>query len=185
MGSTGTQHEGRRLAVRELGADEIHLRIDYFHGASDEHLELMGADRSRFPTPEEWAATYREDMARPREERRLCSLAWELDDEIVGFSSLDQIAHGDEGRFHLHLLDPDRRHRGLGVPFVRLSVARFVELFSLRRVVSEPNAFNVAPNRTLQRAGFRYQLTRETTPGVLNPPPAVTRWALAAEDLGR
>jgi hypothetical protein len=45
-------------------------------------------------------------------------------------------------------------------------------------VISEPNAFNAAPNRTLQRAGFRYVKTHMTVPGPLNYHQAVTRWVL-------
>jgi RimJ/RimL family protein N-acetyltransferase len=171
------------LAVRELAAAEMDVRIRYFHDASDEHLELMGVDRALLPPPDEWAATYITDAALPREERTTASLAWELDDEIVGFASLSQITYGDEAFFHLHLLEAGHRHRGLGVPFVRLSAARFVELFALRRLLSEPNAFNVAPHRTLQRAGFRYVRTHVTAPGPFNPPQPVTRWVLDAEDL--
>jgi RimJ/RimL family protein N-acetyltransferase len=171
------------LSVRELGAEEIGIRVRYFHEASDEHLALMGADRARFPTPEEWIATYVDDMARPTEERQLCTLGWVLDGDVVGFASLDRITYGDEGRFHLHILQPERRQRGLGVPFVRLSATRFVEMFALRRVVSEPNAFNTAPNRTLQRAGWRYDRTYVTTPGPINVEQPVTRWVLDATDL--
>lgn len=184
MGPTSAEHQAR-LAVRELGPEEVHIRIRYFHDASDEHLRLMGVDRALLPDPDAWAATHREDMARPYEERELCSLAWELDHETVGFASLDRITYGDEGRFHLHILDPDRRHRGLGALFVRLSAARFVELFALPRLFSEPNAFNVAPNRTLQKAGFRYVMTHVTTPGRINPEQAVTRWVLDATALAR
>lgn len=162
--------------MRELGPDEMDVRIDYFHGATDEHLRRMGVDRALLPPPDEWRAAYAADAARPPEQRTTSSLAWELDGEVVGFASIDRIRHGEEAFFHLHLLDPERRRRGLGVPFVRLSVVRFAELFALRRLLSEPNAFNVAPNRTLQRAGFRYLFTHERVPGALNPRQPVTRW---------
>ncbi|HEX7134402.1 MAG TPA: hypothetical protein VF228_17645 [Iamia sp.] len=171
------------LTVRELLPDEMGIRIQYFHGASDEHLVRMGVDRALLPAPDVWAAAYAADAVLPREERTTASLGWELDGEVVGFASLDRITYGDEAFFHLHLLDADRRHRGLGAPFVRLSAARFVELFALRRLLSEPNAFNVAPNRTLQRAGFRYVRTHETAPGPFNPHQPVTRWVLDTADL--
>jgi RimJ/RimL family protein N-acetyltransferase len=171
------------IDVRELAADEMDVRIRYFHDASDEHLDLMGVDRALLPPPDEWAARYAADAALPRDERTTASLAWELDGDVVGFASLDRITYGDEAFFHLHLLEPGRRRRGLGAPFVRLSAARFVELFALRRLLSEPNAFNVAPHRALQRAGFRYVLTHVTTPGAFNPPQPVTRWVLDAEGL--
>lgn len=177
------QTGGVELGVRELGPDEMHLRVDYFHGASDAHLQMMGADRALLPAPAEWLATYAADAARPREGRTTSSLAWELDGVVVGFATIDRITFGDEAFFHLHLIEAERRRRGLGVPFVRLSAARFVETFALRRLLSEPNAFNVAPNRTLQRAGFRYVGTHETTPGPFNPRQPVTRWVLDADAL--
>lgn len=171
------------MAVRELGPDEMGIRVRYFHDASDAHLALMGVDRALLPPPDEWIATYAADAARPREERTTSTLGWELDGEVVGFSSIDRITFGDEAYLHLHLLEAGHRHQGLGAPFVRLSAIRFVELFALRRLLSEPNAFNVAPNRTLQRAGFRYVRTHETVPGPLNPRQPVTRWVLDAADL--
>ena len=42
----------------------------------------------------------------------------------------------------------------------------------------EPNAFNVAPNRTLQKAGFKYLKTHMTVPGPFNYHQAVTRWVI-------
>jgi hypothetical protein len=42
----------------------------------------------------------------------------------------------------------------------------------------EPNAFNVAPNRTLQKAGFKYLKTHMTVPSALNFHQAVTRWVI-------
>lgn len=177
------QTGGVELSVRELGPDEMHLRVDYFHSSSDDHLALMGADRALLPAPAEWVAAYAADAARPREERTTSSLAWEADGVVVGFSTIDRITFGDEAFLHLHLLEAERRRRGLGAPFVRLSAARFVEMFALRRLLSEPNALNVAPNRTLQRAGFRYVGTHETTPGPFNPRQPVTRWVLDADAL--
>jgi RimJ/RimL family protein N-acetyltransferase len=177
------QTGGVELGVRELGPDEMHVRVDYFHGASDAHLQLMGVDRDLLPPRDEWLRAYAVDAARPREEQTTSSLAWERNGAVVGFGSIDRITYGDEAFFHLHLLDEDRRQHGLGARFVRLSAARFIELFALRHLLSEPNAFNVAPNRALQRAGFRYLYTHETTPGPFNPRQPVTRWVLDADDL--
>ena len=54
----------------------------------------------------------------------------------------------------------------------------YFDTLKLERLYCEPNAFNVALNRTLQRAGFRYRFTQHTTPSGLNVPQAVTRWVL-------
>ena len=54
----------------------------------------------------------------------------------------------------------------------------YFEALALERIFCEPNAFNVAPNRTLQSVGFKYVKTYETVPGWLNFHQAVTRWVL-------
>jgi hypothetical protein len=46
------------------------------------------------------------------------------------------------------------------------------------KIFCEPNAFNVAPNRTLQKAGFKYLKTHKIVPGPLNFHQAVTRWMI-------
>ena len=51
-------------------------------------------------------------------------------------------------------------------------------MLKIRKLLCEPYAFNDAPNRTLQRAGFRFVKTHETVPGPLNFHQAVTRWLL-------
>jgi hypothetical protein len=48
----------------------------------------------------------------------------------------------------------------------------------LKRLFCEPYAFNVAPNRTLQKTGFKYLKTYMTVPGPLNYHQAVTRWVV-------
>lgn len=169
---------GSGLVVREMRLESVHVRIDYFHDSSDEHLQLLGVDRARLPGRDEWRASYAEDDARPIEERQSYSLLWELDGRVVGFSSAHPITYGHEAFMHLHILDPRQRRTGLGAELVRHSADHYFEVLRLERLFSEPNALNPAPNRTLQAAGFRYLFSHETTPGPLNVPQVATRWVL-------
>ena len=105
-------------------------------------------------------------------------MAWELDERIIGFSSTDQIVYGEQAFMHLHVIDAADRHAGLGTELVRLSAAAYFRALDLQRLYCQPNAFNVAPNRTLQRAGFRYVFTRQMQPSPINFPQPVTRWVL-------
>ena len=168
----------QRLSVREMTLVDVEIRINYFHDASDEHLRVMGVDRALLPSREDWHAFYEEDWARSIRDRTTYSLLWELDEQTVGFSSLSDINFGKEAFFHLHILNSTQRQGGLGAEFVRKSTKVFFEILELQRLFSEPNAFNIAPNRTLQRAGFRYLFTHETTPSPINFPQIVTRWVL-------
>ena len=159
-----------------MSLDEVGIRIDYFHDSSDAHLLKLGVDRSLQPSRAEWSSFYERDHARPIAERENYSPAWLLDEAIVGFSSTDRIEFGAQAFMHLHILDSGQRHAGLGARFVRLSAPHYVEVLQLRRLYCQPNASNVAPNPTLQRAGFRYVMTLETTPSAINFPQAVARW---------
>jgi hypothetical protein len=66
----------------------------------------------------------------------------------------------------------------MGTQFVRQSAAIYFQVLELRRLYCQPNAFNIAPNRTLQRAGFRYVFTQQMVPSPINFPQPVTRWML-------
>jgi RimJ/RimL family protein N-acetyltransferase len=177
-GGLGAVTASPRVHVREMQLDEVGIRIGYFHDASDDHLRLLGVDRGLLPTREAWRTFYEDDYARSIRERVNYSLIWELDGEVVGFSSTDQITFGKQAFMHLHILDPTRRHSGLGTQFVKESAATYLRVLELHRLFCQPNALNVAPNRTLQRAGFRYLLSEHTTPSAINFPQVVTRWVI-------
>lgn len=166
------------LAVREMQLADVEIRINYFHDSSDDHLHMLGVDRALLPSREAWYTFYKEDYARPIQERVNFSLVWELDRQIVGFSSASEIVFGKEAFIHLHILNSIQRRNGLGVEFVKKSAKMYFDMLELERLFCQPNALNIAPNRTLQRAGFRYLFTHETTPSPINFPQAVTRWVM-------
>ena len=77
---------------------------------------------------------------------------------------------------HLHIVHPEPRAAGLGTRFVGLTAAHYCDVLQLNRLYCEPNAFNVAPNRTLQRAGFRYVRSRQCRPAPINTYQTTTVW---------
>jgi len=166
------------LTVREMAGSEIDIIIEYFLGSTPEHLEILGVDPSRLPTAERLRERFARERALPIEQRAWVVVIWLLDDRPIGFSTSDNIAYGEQANMHLHVVDPERRNRGHGVECVRRSVDIYFERLKLKRLFCEPNAFNVAPNRTLQKAGFKYLKTHMTVPGPLNYHQAVTRWVI-------
>jgi RimJ/RimL family protein N-acetyltransferase len=158
-------------------------RIAYFHEATDEHLDRLGVDRSRLPRPDAWRASFAQNLACPVEERSEYGVVWEVDGVLVGFSTADQIRIGAEAHMHLHIVDAERRACGLGTQFVRLTAAHLCEVLRLKRLYCEPNAFNVAPNRTLQKAGFTYVCTRKCRPNPINTYQTTTIWVYAPAGL--
>ena len=166
------------LSVREMHVSEVGIRIRYFHEASDDFLIALGVDRELLPTPEAWRSFHERDYEQPLPKRENYTLLWELDEQAVGFSSLDHIVFGEEAFMHLHIVEHSWRRRGLGANFVKLSASKYFEVFELKHLYCEPNALNVAPNRTLQRAGFTYLFSHETAPGPINFRQVTTRWVL-------
>ena len=166
------------LDVREMTGSEIDLIIDYFHNSTPEHLETLGVDPSRLPPPENWRERFRLETTRPIEQRATIFVIWLADDRPIGFSTSDNIRYGEQANMHLHVTDPERRHQGHGTECVRRSADIYFERLKLKRLFCEPNAFNVAPNRALQKAGFKYLKTHMTVPGPLNFHQAATRWVI-------
>jgi RimJ/RimL family protein N-acetyltransferase len=166
------------LVVREMELDEVDLIIDYFHESTQEHLDLLGVDRDRLPAPDDWRAWYAYEYQRPLEERSTVLVIWELDTAPVGFSTADKITFGDEAHMHLHMPDREKRRSGIGTECVRETVDLYFRRLALKRLFCCPNAFNLAPNRTLQAAGFKYLKTHMTVPGPINHHQAITEWVL-------
>lgn len=166
------------LNVREMRLDEVGVIIDYFHQSTAEHLEMMGVDPTKLPEPATWLQRYTDEYGKSLENRRTFLLIWQSNGVTVGFSTTDKIIYGKEAYMHLHVIRPEQRNSGLGTLCVKESARIYFDALKLERLFCQPNAFNVAPNRTLQSAGFKYLETYETVPGPLNYHQAVTRWVL-------
>lgn len=172
------------ITVRLMEPTEIDIRINYFHDAPDDYLQMMGADRTRFPSRETWREIYLTDFSRPLSERAYLHLIWEHGGSVVGFSNVDRIVYGQEAFMHAHMLNAAERGNGLGVQFFKASARMYIRCLELERLFGEPNALNTAPNRTLQRAGFHFVFTHYTTPGLFHFPQYVTRWTIDRDEVG-
>ena len=167
-----------QLSIREMQLDEVGVIISYFHQASPEHLELLGVDPTKLPPPERWLEHYKHEYNKPIEQRSTLLVVWKAGDSPIGFSTADKIIYGKEAYMHLHILKAEQRRAGNGTACVKETAKIYFEVLKLERLFCEPNALNVAPNRTLQSAGFKYLKTHKTVPGPLNYHQAVTQWML-------
>jgi RimJ/RimL family protein N-acetyltransferase len=167
------------LTVREMRLPETELIVDYFHRRSTpEHLGKLGVDPALLGRPAMWQESFRREYDLPIEERTGLFLVWLANGAPVGFSSCDSIEFGERANMHIHVTEPEQRRQGIGTACTQRSVDLFFERLKLERLFCQPNAFNVAPNRLLQKCGFRYLETRMMKPGSINPYQAVTRWVI-------
>jgi RimJ/RimL family protein N-acetyltransferase len=166
------------LSVRMMIVPEIDLLNDYFQYSTPEHLEMLGVDPTRLPSRSAWHDRLEREFDLPLAKRSILHLTWLLNDRPIGFSMCDKIVFGERANMHLHVVDPENRNRGMGAECVRRSVEIYFEALQLKRLFCEPNAFNTAPNRTLQKAGFRFVKTHMTVPSALTYHQAVTCWVI-------
>ena len=78
------------VTVRQMTLAEGDLIIDYFHGASREHLEMLGVDPTRLPSRDAWRRRVEEELGLPLERRGMLLVVWRQDDQPVGFSTADR-----------------------------------------------------------------------------------------------
>ena len=167
------------ISVRPFESpDDYFGMIDYFHNLSDEMMLRMGVDRARLPSRAEWFDhAWRDHHVSERDPLRdRFFLAWIVDGELVGHSSINQIRWGDRACAHLHLWRSDLRKAGAGTELFRQSISTYFTRFDLQRVIVEPYAENPAPNRVLEKLGFRFVRKYRCVPGPVNFEQDVNRY---------
>jgi len=167
------------IEVRPFSSrEEYELMLDYFYSADDPFLRGMGVDRLKLPQRDKWLDALLVDHEKPDKERDRFYLVWIFRGQRVGHSSINNIVPQTEAFIHLHLWNSKFRKAGLGTEFVRRSASFYFERFNLRKLVCEPWAGNVAPNRVLEKLGFTFVRQYRTIPGVIAYEQDVNRYEL-------
>jgi RimJ/RimL family protein N-acetyltransferase len=147
------------LGVRPLAIEDLDGFIAYFTRPSKADAERMGLDINRVPSATQLRSDMKAMIATPIDRLSSFVLAWCVDGQAIGHSSLKDIVPGEFGRMHLHMWRADLRGKGYGPRFFCLSAIDFYNRFNLQRIICEPKADNPMANRTLRKIGFRLILT--------------------------
>jgi RimJ/RimL family protein N-acetyltransferase len=168
-----------KIEVRPFSSrEEYELMLDYFYKADDRFLHGMGVDRLKLPERAKWLDALLVDHEKSDNERDRFYLVWIFRGGRVGHSSINKIVPDTEAFMHLHLWNSQLRRGGLGTEFVRRSANFYFERFNLKKLVCEPWAENLAPNRVLEKLGFTFVRRYRTTPGVIAYEQEVNRYEL-------
>ncbi len=171
------------ISVREMQERDIDLITDYFLNADDAFLKKMGVDVSRVPDRKGWRELLSKQLHQSYNEKTSYCIIWQMDNKPVGHSNVNKIIFGQEAYMHLHLWNADTRKKGSGAALVKMTLPFYFRNLQLKRLYCEPNAFNPAPNKTLEKVGFKFIKKHITTPGWLNFEQPVNRWNMTKEDL--
>lgn len=169
------------LSVREIQVHDIDLLVKYWTESTDEHMLSMGVDLAKIPKPESLRERLTQQIKLPLVEKTSYAFIWLLNEAPIGHCNVNQIVFGEQAFMHLHLWDATTRQKGLGQRLVKLSLAHFFKDLKLARLFCEPYALNPAPNRTLEKIGFKFVKAHTCIPGTLNFEQLVHRWVLTRE----
>ena len=154
------------LTVRPFASrEDYELMLDYFYSADASFLHGMGVDPRRLPARTKWLDALLVDHENPDETKDRFYLVWLLQGRRVGHSSINKIIYQKEAYIHLHLWNLELRRAGLGTQFMRKSIIFFWQRYKLEKLYCEPWAENPAPNRVLEKLGFKLVRRYKTVPG--------------------
>ena len=170
------------LSVREMGISDIPAFLEYWYTADHDYLHGMGVDVTKMLAPEKLSEMLLEQLNTPIENRRSYCIIWEINGNPIGHSNTSPIIYGDEAKMHLHLWSSAERKKGMGARFVKMTLPYFFEKLKLKTLWCEPNAFNIAPNKTLEKAGFNFVKEYITIPSSFCFKQPVKQWVMSYED---
>ncbi|WP_442264878.1 GNAT family N-acetyltransferase [Tenacibaculum sp. ZS6-P6] len=169
------------LNVREIELRDIDFLINYWYNLSNEHLLKMGADATKLPLKDDFYSMLVNQINSPIKEKKSYALIWEENGEQIGHSNVNNIVFGKEAFMHLHVWNTNQRKKGFGAVLVKKSLPFYFEKLQLKSLYCQPYALNTAPNKTLEKTGFKFVKKYTTVPGSLNFEQEVNLWEMQRE----
>ena len=106
------------------------------------------------------------------------AVIWEVNGKSIGHSNLNPVEYGDHGYMHLHIWQPEYRKSGYGTELIKLTLPYFFNNMQIEKIYCQPYALNGAPNKTLDKAGFKFVKEYITTPGSITFEQPVNLWEI-------
>jgi ribosomal-protein-alanine N-acetyltransferase len=125
-------------------------------------------DPSKLPGKEKWLNLLADEQRQPLQNKKFYYVIWLLNNTPVGHSNINKIIFGEEAYMHLHIWNSDKRQKGIGLEFIKMSLPYYFDKLKLKRLYCEPSALNPAPNKILQKIGFDFEKKYEIIPGWIN-----------------
>ena len=169
------------LTIREFNLNDIANIVDYFLDADSDYLKGMGADKTKLPERSVWIKNLIAEYHKPITEKTYYYIIWLVDNLPVGHSNVNNISFGASSTMHLHLWNTKQRKQGLGLHFLKLTIPQYFQQLQLKQLICEPYSKNIAPNKTLQKIGFKFIQTYETIPGPISFKQKVNRYELSKQ----
>jgi RimJ/RimL family protein N-acetyltransferase len=169
--------------VKALSAAEIPFLLDYWYQSPPEYIYALGADINLFPKRSDFETMLLKQISTPYPQKKGMAHIWLENGKPIGHNNVNQIIFGKQANMHLHIWEASLRQKGIGTTLLKLSIPNFFSQLKLEMLFCEPNAHNIAPNRTLAKLGFHFIKTHVIVPGSINYKQEVNQWVLKKEDI--
>src|SRR5436190_549928 len=176
-----SDRQNARLTVRPLAIDDLDGIVAYFTKLSQADANRMGLELKRVPSAIQLRSDLNKMIAAPPDRPSSFVLAWCVDGETIGHSSIKDIVPGDVGSIHLHMWRTDLRGKGYGARLFCLSALDSYDRFNLKRIICEPKADNPMANRMLKKVGFPLILTHIAASSELSVVCELNRYAIVRD----
>ena len=170
-----------KISIREMIESDIELITNYFLNLNPEFLNQLGIDRNNLPNKTQWIEKLQLEYKKPNVQKDFYYIIWCLDGKPIGHSNINDIVYGLSAVIHLHIWRSGKRKSGLGIEYLKQTIPFYFKNFKLKKLICEPSAENIPPNRTLIKVGFEFIKKYETVPGWLNFNQFVNRYELKIE----
>lgn len=174
--------DSKLLSVREMEQKDIQKIADYWLKSDPEYLKTMGVDLNKLPSEQDFGKPLQTQLQLPYHQKKTYTLIWELAGTPVGHSNLTPISFGNSAYIHIHLWDKRIRKLGLGTQFIKMSLPIYFNNMQLKKLYCEPYAHNPAPNRALDKLGFKFIKNHITNPGTITFEQLANLWELSKEN---
>ncbi len=144
------------LILREVEESDLHTLVDYWMDASDDHLELLGVDRTALGSRDDIEGRFRSYLP---SSGPIDKALWvtTVDGVVSAYVNI-HLKAPDENYLHGHIIRADLRGRGIGydgtLNVVRQAFARYAAMESIL-LVTQPH--NERVNGLLTKLGLRSQ----------------------------
>ncbi len=170
------------FTVREAQKNDIPHIVNYWKSASKEDLLAMGIDINNTAPLDDLGERLEKQLPLPYSLKGAFVLVAFVDEKPVGHCYVNHLVFGKEAFMHLHIWKSNLQQKGLGTQMVKKSIPVFFEKLELQTLFCEPAAKNPAPNKTLEKVGFKFIKKHTTVPAGWTFQLEVNRWEMILED---
>lgn len=166
------------LLAREAEQKDIEHITNYWFTADKEHLTAMGIDIAKMPAQEDFSSMLEKQFSLPYPDKKAYAVIWMVNGEPIGHCNLNPVEFGDHAYMHIHIWHEKNRKSGYGTELIKLSLPYFFKNMSLKKIYCQPYALNPSPNKTLEKAGFKFVKEYIITPGSITFEQPVMLWEI-------